>query len=152
MFTTRKHLAILTAGAALAAAGATAVASTAASTDATVTIGPQVSLHAGQTSPFDAPGVKAVRRGKAIPSGYVLVGRKVTIDRGTAGSTGAVMKLSCPSGTSVRTIGQTGQNGPGIIGSTNYTGHHDVRVAVWSPPLDVRSTGMSYAVCGEASR
>jgi hypothetical protein len=114
--------------------------------DAQINIGPQVTLEAGQTAPFDAAGVRTVRRGAPIPSGYVLVGRKVTIDRGASGSVGAAFKLSCPGGKTARTLGGTGRNGPSLIGS-RYVGHRDVRVAVWSPPRAPRSTGMSYLVC-----
>jgi hypothetical protein len=145
MSTFRTHLTAL-AAVAVAGAAATGVA-TAATGDAQITVGPQVALHAGQTAPFDAPGVRAVRRGKAIPAGYTLVGRRVTIDRGTAGSTGAAFAIACPAGTTARTLGSTGQNGPGLIGGTAYPGHKVVRLAVWSPPSLPRSTGMSYVVC-----
>jgi hypothetical protein len=87
-----------------------------------------------------------VRRGKPIPAGYVVVGRKVTIDRGRAGSVGAALKLSCPNGKTARTLGLVGKNGPSLIGSS-YVGHRDVRVAVWSPPRLPASTGTSYVVC-----
>ena len=109
--------------------------------DAQITVGASTTLHAGQTAPFDAAGVKAVRRGQPIPSGYALVGRKVTIDRGTSGSTGAVFSLDCPAGKTARTLGFTGQDGPELIGG-RYVGHRSVRVAVWGsnwssfwPPL-----------------
>jgi hypothetical protein len=91
-------------------------------------------LHAGQTAPFDAAGVKAVRRGKPIPSGYVLVGRHITIDRGTSGSVGAAIALTCPAGKTARTLGLTGE-----IGS--------VRAVVWTAPRHVKSAGTSYVVC-----
>ena len=114
--------------------------------DAQITVGPQVTMSAGETAPFDAAGVRAVRRGSPIPDGYVLVGRRVTIDRGTSGSVGAVFKLSCPSGKTARTLGLTGENGPSLLGD-RYVGRRDVRIAVWSPPRSPRSTGMSYVVC-----
>jgi hypothetical protein len=88
-----------------------------------------------------------VRLGKPIPAGYVLVGRKVTIDRGTAGSSGAVLLLRCPAGKTARTLGFTGANAPTYIGLHSYAGHKEVRVAVWSPPRDPVSTGVSYVVC-----
>jgi hypothetical protein len=144
MLNSSKHLTAL--ALAVAATGATAVAATAADGDAQITVGPQITLHAGQKAPFDAPGVKAVRRGRPIPSGYVLVGRKVTIDRGTSGSVGAALKLSCPTGKTARTLGATGATGPNLIGNA-YVGHRDVRVAVWSPPRSPQSTGVSYVVC-----
>ena len=137
---------VATVAVAVAVATTGAIAAGAAEGDAQISVGPQVTLKAGQTAPFDAGGVRAVRRDKPIPSGYVLVGRKVTIDRGTSGSVGAAFKLSCPSGKTARTLGGTGQNGPSLIGS-RYVGHRDVRVAVWSPPRAPQSTGMSYVVC-----
>lgn len=146
MHTVLKHLSPLAVTVAVAGSGAAAASAGAAAGDARITVGPPVTLTAGEIAPFDAAGVKAIRRGKAIPEGYVLVGRKVTIDRGTSGSVGAALKLSCPSGKSARTLGLTGENGPSLIGN-RYVGHRDVRVAVWSPPRAPRSTGMSYVVC-----
>ena len=138
------HLAV--AGTALAIALGGASVAAAAGGDAQITVGAPTTLHAGQTAPFDAAGVKAVRRGQPIPAGYALVGRTVTIDRGTSGSTGAVFSLSCPSGKTARTLGFTGQDGPELIGSS-YVGHRSVRVAVWGPPDHVQSHGTSYVVC-----
>lgn len=100
---------VATVAVAVAVAATGAIAAGAAEGDAQISVGPQVTLKAGQTAPFDAGGVRAVRRDKPIPSGYVLVGRKVTIDRGTSGSVGAAFKLSCPSGKTARTLGGTGQ-------------------------------------------
>jgi hypothetical protein len=138
------HLAL--AGTALAIAFGGASVAGAAGGDAQITVGTPTTLHAGQTAPFDAAGVKAVRRGKPIPHGYALVGRDVTIDRGTAGTAGAAFSLSCPSGKTARTLGFTGQDGPQVIGD-RYVGHRSVRVAVWGPPKDVQSHGTSYVVC-----
>lgn len=143
MNTVTKHIALLSVGVAVAATAGTAAAATG---DGQITVGPQVTLRAGETAPFDAAGVRAIRRGKPIPSGYLLVGRKVTIDRARSGSVGAAFKLSCPSGKTARTLGLTGQNGPSLIGD-RYVGRRDVRVAVWSPPRLPQSTGMSYVVC-----
>ncbi|HZO36998.1 MAG TPA: hypothetical protein VFB41_09000 [Solirubrobacteraceae bacterium] len=146
MHTLPKRIATLAVTAAIAGTGATAIVAGATEGDAQIGVGPQVTLQAGETAPFDAAGVRAIRRGEPIPDGYVLVGRKVTIDRGTAGSVGAAFKLTCPGSTTARTLGLTGENGPSLIGS-RYVGHRDVRVAVWSPPRAPRSTGMSYVVC-----
>jgi hypothetical protein len=143
-FLNPRSLAVL-AAAAVVATGSASVA-LASGGDAQVTIGSPTSLHAGQTAPFDAAGVKAVRRGKPIPSGYVLVGREVTIDRESAGSVGAVTKLSCPAGKAARTLGFTGANGPIPIGD-RYVGHRTVSVAIWSPPAHAHSHGTTYVVC-----
>jgi hypothetical protein len=145
MLNLRSHALPILGAAALAAGGGAASSALAAGGDAQMTVGPQTSLHAGQTAPFDAPGVRAIRRGKPIPAGYELVGRRVTVDRGTSGSVGAAFELSCPAGKRARTIGLTGENGPNLIGS--YLGHHHVRLVVWSPPRKPRSTGTSYVVC-----
>jgi hypothetical protein len=138
------HLAL--AGTALAIALGGASVAGAAGGDAQITVGTPTTLHAGQAAPLDAPGVKAVRRGKPIPRGYALVGREVTIDRGTAGTTGAAFSLTCPSGKTARTLGFTGQDGPQLIGD-RYVGHRSVRVAVWGPPNHAQSHGTSYVVC-----
>jgi len=79
--------------------------------DTAVTIGAPKRLVAGDKAPFDAAGVKAIRRGKAIPARYVLVGRTVNIDSGDTGAAGAAVRLSCPSGKVLRTLGQTGNAG-----------------------------------------
>lgn len=88
--------------------------------DSTITIGAQKVTAAGQTSPFDAGGVRAVRRGKAIPSGYLLVGRKLTIEPG-ANAAGAIVRLTCPAGKTLRTYGQTGTAG-GSKAEGDYVG------------------------------
>ena len=64
-------------------AGGTALAATAGSdAPTTVTVAPAPTLKAGTIAPFDAPGVRSIRQGKAIPAGYVLIGFKVKVDRG----------------------------------------------------------------------
>ena len=143
-FITLRSAAVVGSAVVIAATGTSVV--RAADGDAQVTIGTPTTLQAGQTAPFSAPGVKAIRRGKPIPSGYVLVGREVTIDRGTAGSAGAVLSLSCPAGKRARTLGSTGQNGPNVIGD-RYVGHRSVRIAVWGPSNDATTHGTSYVVC-----
>jgi hypothetical protein len=139
-----RSLAVLGTAALIAAVGGGVA--LAAGGDAQVTIAPPTTLHAGQTAPFDAAGVKAVRRGKPIPSGYVLVGRRITIDRGTSGSVGAAIALTCPAGKTARTLGLTGEIGPAVIGD-RYVGHRSVRAVVWTAPRHVKSAGTSYVVC-----
>ena len=78
--------------------------------DTAVTIGAPKSLVAGDKAPFDAPGVKAIREGKTIPAGYVLVGRTVNIDADTAAADAAV-RLSCTGDKTLRTLGLTGNAG-----------------------------------------
>jgi hypothetical protein len=79
----------------------------------TVTVDPATKLAAGATAPFDAAGVKAIRNGKAIPEGYVLVGRHVTVQRGTEVA-GAYVRIACPAGKRLRTMGATGSVTPQI--------------------------------------
>jgi len=103
MLSPHKTIAAAVAVAALAAAGV----SIAADTATQIAVEPVASLSAGDISPFDASGVKAIRRGKAIPSGYVLVGQKVTNTRGQA-SAGAALYFRCPGEKRLKTFGTTG--------------------------------------------
>lgn len=111
--------------------------------DTTVTVGSSKQLAAGTKAPFDAPGVKAVRRGKPIPSGYVLIGRTVTIDAGT-GSAGAAVRLTCPAGKVLRTLAGTG--GPGVQIIRPYVGQRATNVyALGRSGQD--ASGSVYGVC-----
>ena len=93
---------------------------TAVSGDSVITLGAPKALAAGAKSPIDAGGVPAVRRGKAIPAGYVLVNRTVRIEPG-AGAAGAVVRLTCPAGKGLRTYGVTGTAG-GSAARGDYVG------------------------------
>jgi len=111
--------------------------------DTAVTIGAPKPLVAGDKAPFDAAGVKAIRRGKTIPAGYVLVGRAVNIDAGT-GAAGAAVRLSCTGGKTLRTLGSTGNAGL-QIGRT-YVGRKFTNVM----SLGTRggdASGAVYGVC-----
>jgi hypothetical protein len=115
----RRHIlvaAAITAVAAVPAAGALG----AGANDTTVTIEPTTVLKAPATSPFDAPGTPAVRKGKAIPAGYRLIGRKITIQRGSQAGWGA-LRMTCPSGTKTRTLARTGDIGPQLVGKYHST-------------------------------
>src|SRR5580765_2470096 len=102
----RRLIAILSCVTVLGAAGAAVAADGA--TDIKVSAAP--TLTAGQNAPFDAPGVKSIRRGKPIPSRYRLIGQRVEITRG-AKSAGAALTFSCPEGKSLRTFGIVGNAG-----------------------------------------
>jgi hypothetical protein len=54
--------------------------------------------------------VSAVRRGKPIPPGYVLVGRKIDIKRGKSAA-GAGLRYHCPDGMRLRTFGESQSSG-----------------------------------------
>ena len=113
----------------VAAAAGTALAASQ-STDSQVTISPRtVVASAGQTSPVDVGGVRAVRAGKPIPSGYVLVGRHVKFVRGTEVGYGA-LTMRCPSGKTLRGLARQGQIGPQVYRDVHYPGKRSVNVIV----------------------
>jgi len=107
------------------------------------------SLRAGQTAPFDAPGVRSIRRGKPIPRGYVLVGQTVEITRGTRGgnakSAGAALVYRCPGTKTLRTFGVVGN--AGFTATSDYVRHRQTRVFSFAPPTLGHATGTLYAVC-----
>jgi len=107
------------------------------------------SLRAGQTAPFDAPGVRSIRRGKPIPRGYVLVGQTVDVTRGTRGgnakSAGAALSFRCPGTKTLRTFGVVGN--AGFSAPTDYVRHRQTRVFSFAPPTLDHATGTLYAVC-----
>ena len=141
MLAPHKTIAVLAAAGVLAAGGA----SIAADTATTLTVEPVASLHAGDTSPFDAAGVKAIRRGKAIPAGYVLVGQKVTNTRGVP-SAGAALYLRCPDGKRLKTLATTGTRGLATA-DREYAGHKSTWVRS-APGLKGQTvSGTVYAVC-----
>ena len=121
-------------GAAIAADGATQI-----QVQAVATLGP------GQTAPFDAPGVKAIRRGKPIPSGYRLIGQQVDITRG-AKNAGAALTFRCPAGKTLRRFGVVGDAGFTAT-SRNYPGHRQTTIVSFAPPQLQHPTGTVYALC-----
>jgi len=121
------------AGTAVAADGPTQIAVQAAPT-----------LSAGQTAPFDAAGVRPVRRGKPIPRGYVLIGQQVDVQRG-ARSAGAALLFRCPRGKTLRTFGVVGN--AGFTATRDYVRHRQTTVVSFAPPTLEHATGTVYAVC-----
>ena len=89
-------------------------------------------------------GVKAIRRGKPIPAGYVLVGQKVEVQRG-AETAGAALRFTCPDGKRLKTFGVTGQ--AGCLASQNYEDHRTTNVMSFPPPHQQQASGTVYAVC-----
>jgi hypothetical protein len=136
----RKAIAVLTS---LAALGGSGVA-LAADGPTTVTVQDAPTLTAGQSSPFDAPGVRAIRRGKAIPSGYVLVGQQVVIKRG-ARNAGAALFFRCPGSKRLKTFATIGQ--AGFLAPRDYVDHRQTQILSFGPPNSTQSTGTVYAVC-----
>jgi hypothetical protein len=102
-------------------------------------------LSPGQKAPFDAPGVRVVRRGKPIPAGYRLIGQTVDIRRG-AKSAGAALTFRCPEGKTIRTFGVVGNAGFAAA-DRDYPGHHRTTVFSFPPPRLDHATGTVYAVC-----
>jgi hypothetical protein len=122
------------AGVAVAADGATEIKVSAAPT-----------LSAGQAAPFDAAGVKAIRRGKPIPAGHQLIGQTVDIQRG-AKSAGAALTFRCPEGKALRTFGTVGNAGF-TAANRDYRGHRQTTILSFAPPTLDHATGTVYAVC-----
>lgn len=135
-----KHIAALATVAALTAGGV----SIASSTATQVSIEPSVTLMPGDTAPFDAAGVKAIRRGKAIPSGYRLVGQKVTNTRGTPAA-GAALHFQCPGHKRLKTFGETGAIGFAI--DRRYVNHRQTWVRTYAAKRGNTDSGIVYAVC-----
>ena len=131
---------------ALGAVGAAGVAVAAdGATDIKVSAAP--TLTAGQQAPFDAPGVRTIRRGKPIPSGYRLIGQQVDITRGTsARNAGAALTFRCPVGKTLRTFGTVGNAGF-TAANRDYPGHRQTTIFSFAPPTLDHATGTIYAVC-----
>jgi hypothetical protein len=150
MFTrVRILLALAVVGAVAAAAGAALAAEQ--GTDSQVNISPRtVVASAGQTSPVDVGGVRAVRAGKPIPAGYVLVGRHVKFTRGSEVGYGA-LTMRCPSGTTLRGLARQGQIGPQVYRDTRYPGKRAVDVIVTydanHTPVGGTAEGTVLALC-----
>ena len=141
----RRLVAVVGCVTALGAAGAGAGAAVAAdgATDIKVTAAP--TLGPGQQAPFDAPGVRSIRRGKPIPSGYRLIGQQVDITRG-AKAAGAALTFRCPQGKTLRTFGIVGNAGFSAV-NRNYPGHRQTTIVSFAPPTLDHAVGTVYAVC-----
>ena len=133
-------IAAFTAVAALAAGGVAIAADGATQ----ITVERSATLMPGQTSPFDAPGVRAIRRGKPIPAGYRLVGQRVTNTRGLP-SAGAALYFRCPDGKRLKTFGISGNIGAGV--DREYVDHRDTWIRTHPGTRGQTTTGVVYAVC-----
>ena len=141
MHSPTKLIAAVTAAAALAAGGV----SIAADPATQITVERAATLMPGQTSPFDAAGVKAIRRGQPIPAGYRLVGQKVTTTRGIANA-GASLFFRCPDAKRLKTFGDSG--GMGFAIDRAYHNHRQTWVRTYSiSKKGVAHSGIVYAVC-----
>jgi hypothetical protein len=137
----RASLKCVTAVAAIAALATSATAVAASDGPTQVTVEPVAALTAGDISPFDAPGVRAIRRGKAIPAGYVLSGQKVTITRGKLAA-GASLFFKCPAGKRLKSFATTGD--AGFSARQTYVNHRQTYI---DSVRNVDATGVVYAVC-----
>jgi hypothetical protein len=129
MFTRISLLIISFAVAVAIVAGGTALAGSPGS-DSQVTISPRtVVAVAGQPSPVDVGGVRAVRAGKPIPARYVLIGRHVRFVRGTEAGFGA-LTMRCPAGKTLRGLARQGSVGPQVYRNISYVGKRSVDLIV----------------------
>ena len=137
----RRLIAVIGCVTALGAAGAAVAAD--GTTEIKVSAAP--TLSAGQQAPFDAAGVRSIRRGTPIPAGYRLIGQQVDITRG-AKSAGAALTFRCPEGKTLRTFGIVGNAG---FSATNrdYPGHRETTIVSFAPPTLDHAVGTVYAVC-----
>jgi hypothetical protein len=137
-------------------AGGTALAQTvsgsAGGTPTAVQVSAAPTLSAGATAPFDAPAVKAVRQGKAIPKGYVLIGYRIQVHRGTK-MAGAALRFQCPDHKLLRSFGTVGHAGFASTNGGDYVGHN-VTWAMSTPGMRAAdgtaitdADGILYAVC-----
>ncbi len=140
MSKTRRIIAATCAVALLAGTGA----AIAADGSSQITVHAPTQLKPGRTAPFDAPGVKAIRRGHPIPAGYVLVGQQVDVQLG-AKTSGAALRFTCPDNKRLKTFGVTGQSG--FFAPQNYGDHHTTNVMSFPPPHLRQASGTVYAVC-----
>ena len=138
MRTSTKSVATL---AVIATIGFAGLAAAAFSGPTQITVEHAVSLKAGDKSPFDAAGVKAIRRGKPIPAGYVLPGLKVTIKRGKVAA-GASLHYLCPDNKRLKSFATVGQ--AGFASRQTYLNHR----SAWVESFRTRDgSGILYAVC-----
>jgi hypothetical protein len=143
--TLTKHRRLVATLGCLAAVGGASTAAVAADGPTDIKVSAAPTLAAGQVAPFDAPGVKAVRKGKAIPARYVLLGQTVSITRG-AKSAGAALTFRCPEGKTLRTFGVVGNAGFSAA-DRDYAGHRQTSILSFAPPKLAQATGTVYAVC-----
>jgi hypothetical protein len=138
MHRSSRSIAALVVAAALGSAG---IAPAASDGPTQITVEPAATLTAGDSAPFNAAGVKAIRRGKPIPAGYVLIGQTVTIKVGKVPA-GASLDFTCPDRQRLQTFGTTGRAGFTAT-DRNYPNHRRTVVDSYAG----NGTGTVYAVC-----
>ena len=129
--------------AAVCAAGAGGAA-IAADSPTQITVDPSATLTPGDSAPGDAPGVQAIRRGKPIPAGYLLLAQKVTNTRGIPRA-GAALSFTCPGTTRLKTFIVSGNVGFARI--SDYHNRKQTWVRTFPAQKGQTTTGIIYAVC-----
>jgi len=125
--TVRRFLPIYIAAGLSLVLAATALAASA-GTDNEISVSPRTTVaKAPADSPVDFAGAKDARRGQPLPLGNVVVGRVVRFTRGSEVAYASLM-LRCPSGKSLRTLGNTGDVAPQVVRPLHYVGRRQVDV------------------------
>ena len=141
--TVRRFLPIAVAALSLAVAGTALAAS--AGVDSEISVSPRTTVaSAPDNSPINFAGAADARRGKPLPSGNVVVGRKVDMTRGDEVAYASIT-MRCPSGTVLRTLGRTGDVGPQVERPLHYVGRRQVDVMV---TYDAHKTKVGQSVEG----
>jgi len=132
-------LALAGAGTALAAGGP----------DTTIAVSARVLTSAPAVSPADFPGVAKVRKGRALPRNWVVVGRDVRIARGEEVAY-AALRMTCPKGRTWRSGASTGDVGASVL-DRSARGKRSVLVMATFSAADVRegerAAGTVLALC-----
>jgi hypothetical protein len=151
MFSSKRILTGIAAVGAFAAAGAGTAVAAGQGVDTQISISSRTTVaSAGQKSPVDVGGVRAVRAGRDVPAGYVLIGRQVKITRGTQAAYGA-LTMRCPAGKTLRGLARQGKVGLNVMGLGHYDHKRFVNVLVTfdanNTPAGQTVEGAILAVC-----
>ncbi|MEI2701530.1 MAG: hypothetical protein V9E83_03910 [Baekduia sp.] len=140
---TRFLIALTTTALLAGAAGSMAGETTTDAGTSTATLTKTAGHKAGDRSPFDVAGVKTIRRGKTIPSGYVLPGYRVEVRNGHT-AVGATFRAKCPKGKTLRSFATTGDAGFRVE-DVDYPGKRSTFVTSYRGGSE--RSGTIYAVC-----
>ena len=104
--------------------------------DTTIAVSPRVLTSAPAVSPADFPGVSKVRKGRALPRNWVVVGRDVRTTRGGEIAF-AALRMTCPKGRTWRSGASTGDIGASVL-DRSARGKRSVLVMATFSAADVR--------------
>ena len=117
--------------------------------DTTIAVSPRVLTSAPAVSPADFPGVSKVRKGRALPRNWVVVGRDVRTTRGGEIAF-AALRMTCPKGRTWRSGASTGEIGASVLDRSAH-GKRSVLVMATFSAADVRegesARGTVLALC-----